>query len=135
MILIDTSYLVALAMPNDALHSLALAWSKKLSGPFVTTDYILCELFNSLSLPAHRPRAHTMWSIIQKTPLIEVVHVTSDLLHEAIGLHAERIDKSWSLTDCVSFCLMQQRRLTEALTYDRHFDQAGFTALLRQSPR
>ncbi len=44
---------------------------------------------------------------------------------------ARRLDKDWSLTDCISFAVMQERSLTEALTSDHHFEQAGFTALLK----
>jgi uncharacterized protein len=46
-------------------------------------------------------------------------------------MFAARSDKRWSLTDCISFVVMQERGLTEALTADRHFEQAGFSILLR----
>jgi predicted nucleic acid-binding protein len=44
--------------------------------------------------------------------------------------YESRPDKAWSLTDCISFVVMNQHGLTEALTGDHHFEQAGFTALL-----
>lgn len=47
-------------------------------------------------------------------------------------LYDARPDKSWSLTDCISFVVMAERDLTEPLTGDHHFDQAGFTALFKQ---
>ena len=59
-----------------------------------------------------------------------VIPVSSDLLMRAKALFASRPDKAWSLTDCTSFIIMQEHRLTEALTTDHHFTQAGFHALL-----
>jgi uncharacterized protein len=50
----------------------------------------------------------------------------------ASKLFAERSDKGWSLTDCISIALMQERGLTQALTTDRHFEQAGFNVLLKR---
>ena len=48
------------------------------------------------------------------------------------AMHKERSDKSWSLTDCISFVVMGEHGITDALTGDRHFEQAGFRALLRE---
>ena len=64
-------------------------------------------------------------------PKIEVVPQTSELFHQSLNLYEQRADKAWSHTDCASFCIMQQRNILEALTHDRHFEQAGFIALLR----
>jgi hypothetical protein len=51
-------------------------------------------------------------------------------LQRGLDLFAGRSDKNWSLTDCISFVVMQDEGLTEALTGDSHFEQAGFKALL-----
>lgn len=64
-------------------------------------------------------------------PKIEVVPHTTSLFQRSLDLYEQRADKGWSHTDCASFCLMQDRNLLEALTHDRHFEQAGFIALLR----
>jgi predicted nucleic acid-binding protein len=63
--------------------------------------------------------------------MIEIVPVGEELYRDGLRLYKDRIDKDWSLTHCISFLVMQNRRLTDALTTDRHFEQAGFRALLR----
>jgi hypothetical protein len=63
-------------------------------------------------------------------PKIEVVPQSSALFHQALDLYQQRADKAQSHTDCASFCIMQQQKIAEALTHDRHFEQAGFIALL-----
>jgi uncharacterized protein len=50
---------------------------------------------------------------------------------EAFELYRSRLDKEWRRIDCASFCAMQKEGIVEALTYDRHFEQAGFKALMR----
>ena len=55
---------------------------------------------------------------------------TSELFERGLALYNARPDKEWSLTDCISFVVMADEGLTDALTGDRHFEQAGFTALL-----
>jgi predicted nucleic acid-binding protein len=64
-------------------------------------------------------------------PQTTVVPAGRTLLERAFELYAERPDKDWSLTDCVSFVVMAERGITDALTADHHFEQAGFTALLK----
>lgn len=64
-------------------------------------------------------------------PTVEIVPLSEDLYAEAVTLYRARPDKEWGLTDCVSFVVMTQRRITEALTADEHFEQAGFKAILR----
>jgi predicted nucleic acid-binding protein len=61
---------------------------------------------------------------------INVITVDSSLFHKALDFYSSRHDKSWGLTDCISFVVMQEYHLTEALTNDRHFNQVGFNALL-----
>lgn len=60
-----------------------------------------------------------------------IVPLTNDLYAQALILYRSRIDKEWGLVDCLSFVVMRERMLTEALTADQHFEQVGFQALLR----
>ena len=62
---------------------------------------------------------------------MEIIPPEADLFRRALELYSDRPDKDWSLTDCTSFVVMAERRLTEAATGDHHFEQAGFRALLR----
>lgn len=134
MIFLDTSYLVGLTMPSDALHGIALAWSEVLSGPFLTTEFVLVEVVNMLSAPAHRPRVDGLVKSLYANRTIRVEPASSEWFQKGMQLHAARPDKSWSLTDCVSFAVMREVPATDALTHDRHFEQAGFRSLLRHSP-
>ena len=132
MIFLDTSYLAALAMPADALHAPATVWSERLAGPFVTTEYVLVEFMNLLSAPARRRRAHAVLAGVRANRSIRILPATVNLFDAGVAMHKERSDKSWSLTDCISFVVMGEHGITDALTGDRHFEQAGFRALLRE---
>jgi len=134
MTFLDTAYFLALTSKRDALHDDALAWSGFLPGPVLTTEYVLWEVVNSLSDPRNRPKAHGLLRGIEDNPKIEAVPADRDLLRSGLTLHAERPDKYWSLTDCISFVVMRQAGINEALTSDHHFEEAGFVALLRQPP-
>lgn len=131
MIFIDTSYLVAMAVREDGLHAAAMEWTQRVKGPFLTTDLVILEFVNTLSPPGLRQRAHLIvsWLVGNQSVLIE--SVGTGLFQEGLKLHRERPDKGWSLTDCVSFIVMQRHSATDSLTHDQHFEQAGFRALLR----
>ncbi len=62
---------------------------------------------------------------------VENIPASSELLRRGVALFEQRPDKSWSLTDCTSFIVMEDRGIREALTGDHHFEQAGFTPLLK----
>jgi predicted nucleic acid-binding protein len=134
MILLDTGNLVALVHPRDSLHPRAQAWALAVLEPLVVTEYVLCEVVDFLSVPVDRPKAHALVTRIRSAPNIEVIPASSELFEAGLRLHAQRPDKEWSLTDCISFVVMQRRGITRALAYDHHFEQAGFEALLRRDP-
>ena len=89
---------------------------------------------NGLSKPTDRPRALNIVTGIRSSSLYEWVPTSPDLFEAGLQLHAQRPDKEWSLTDCISFIVMQQRGISRALTPDHHFEQAGYEALLRRDP-
>jgi predicted nucleic acid-binding protein len=68
---------------------------------------------------------------LASTPTIEIISVTRDLFERSLQFFRSRQDKDWGLTDCISFVVMADRGITEALAADQHFVQAGFRALLR----
>jgi len=98
----------------------------------LTHSYILAE-FVALAYSRGLPRRQSLAFVadIQDDPMVEVVYVDESLHRAALNLLQERLDKTWSLCDAVSFLLMQQRGITEALTTDHHFEQAGFIRLLQ----
>ncbi|MBO1350323.1 MAG: type II toxin-antitoxin system VapC family toxin [Hormoscilla sp. GUM202] len=65
-----------------------------------------------------------------KNPTIEVVSHSAELFSAGLELYENRLDKGYSLTDCISMQVMRSRGITELLTQDRHFVQEGFVILL-----
>src|SRR5207249_247751 len=115
-----------------ALHERA----KALSGEpmlLLTTAWVMSELAAYLADPPNRPLFTTLLKGVRESPVVEFVTATADLFDAGAELYAQRPDKAWSLVDCISFILMQREGLTEALTGDRHFEQAGYKALLLES--
>ena len=126
----DTALYVALANRKDAIHERALAFFSSFTGELLTTDFVLLEVANFHSRSALRRPFLNLYDRITSDPSTEIVRVDSDLFDQGMELFSERDDKDWSLTDCISFVVMKQRELSEALTSDHHFEQAGFRALL-----
>jgi predicted nucleic acid-binding protein len=134
MIFADTGYFVALIDRQDQLHARAIEWSRRIDEPLVTTSAVLLETFNNLAGTFLRSQPHRLVEAAESRANPEIVLVEEELWKEGLALHYARSDKQWSLTDCISFALMTRRHITRALAYDRHFEQAGFRALLRESP-
>jgi len=76
---------------------------------------VLLEIGNSLAKLRHRSSAARILTSLEADPLVEIVPLTDELYHEALQLYRERSDKEWGLVDCVSFIIMQDRGITEAL--------------------
>lgn len=129
---IDTGYILALELANDQHHSQAIAhWKSFTRSPFtlVTTSYIFDEVVTFLSSRGRHDRAVTTGKRLLESPAIELIFVNSNLFLIGWQYFQQHADKSYSLTDCISFVVMQQQGITQALTFDRHFLQAGFQKL------
>ena len=70
---------------------------------------------------------------LRQNPNVTVIPQTSAQFSEALAFYGGHQDKEWSQTDCASFLIMREHGISEALTHDKHFEQAGFKALLRES--
>jgi predicted nucleic acid-binding protein len=130
----DTGYWIALLDPQDTLHHNAVSLSVSIAqAKIYTSEMVLTEVLNHFSKRGTflKQAVIALIQSTQKSPVIEITPQTSELFHAALELYSQRPDQSWSHTDCASFCIMQQRSIQEALAYDRHFEQAGFIALLR----
>ncbi|HEY7219962.1 MAG TPA: PIN domain-containing protein [Candidatus Binatia bacterium] len=130
----DAAYYIAMLNPQDDLHDRAMSVSRSLGDCiFVTTEMILTEVLNYFAERGAMPRqlAANFVQQIRQDPNTRVVPQTSAQFEDALELYRSRPDKEWSHTDCASFRVMEQEDIAEALTYDRHFEQAGFKALLR----
>jgi uncharacterized protein len=130
----DSSFWIALVDQRDAHHAQAVDWSLNTSGRIVTTKAVVLETVNTFSRPIWRDRAIALIEHIESRDDIEIVPFSESLWNRGWKLFRERLDKAWSLTDCISFELMHERRVREALTADSHFQQAGFRALFVAEP-
>lgn len=134
-VFLDTAFAIALSSSGDGFHSVALALADGLEtspSRIVTTRAVLMEIGNALSKQRYRPAAVELLLSLENDPKVEIVPVSGDLYAEAFKLFSERTDKEWGLVDCVSFVVMKDRGITDALTSDDHFRQAGFNALMRK---
>jgi len=125
----DTSYFIAVIVPNDVAHWRAQALAGQ-SLHLITTAWIMGELPAYLSLPPNRALFNGLLTSLRANPGVDFVPATQELFDRGAELYAARTDKAWSLVDCISFVVMQREGASEALTADRHFGQAGFTVLL-----
>ncbi|MEI6065541.1 MAG: PIN domain-containing protein, partial [Pseudanabaena sp. ELA748] len=130
----DTGYWIALLDPQDTLHSKAINLSITFTQvQIVTSEMVLTEILNHFSKRGNflRYAAANFIESLQENPSITIVPQTDSIFQQALILYKQRPDQAWSHTDCSSFCIMQQQNILEALAYDKHFEQAGFIALLR----
>ena len=128
----DSFYLIALSNPSDAHHADAVRAAESLTSRLVTTHYVLIEVADALSAPRFRADVAQFLRQLASNSGTEIIGPDILLYEQGPDIYARRPDKAWSLTDCISFTVMTDRGLTEALTGDHHFEQAGFRALLRQ---
>ena len=130
----DSGYWIALLNPDDGLHDKACLLSARTNEfHVVTSEMVLTEVVNYFS--SSRPSLRRAVAVVVEDFCNEadcrVIPQTSVQFRNALHLFQQRADKQWSLTDCASILIMQMEGINEVLTYDKHFVQAGFTALLR----
>ena len=130
VIFADSYYYLALINRRDSAHEKAVDFSKTTTASTVTTAWVLTEVADGMSSPSDKDAFLRLLSSLKNNPLCHIVDPCSELFDKGVALYASRKDKGWSLTDCVSFVVMREEGLSEALTGDRHFEQAGFLALL-----
>lgn len=126
----DTFYYIAFLSPSDEAHERAKAFTENYRGKMITTECVLTELADGLAAPVTRQRCVAFIDWLRSDADITIVPVASDLFNAGLTLYRERDDKKWSLTDCISFVVMGRQGITEALTGNHNFEQAGFKALL-----
>jgi predicted nucleic acid-binding protein len=135
-IFVDTAGWAQLLGPSEPYQAVAAsiyARALQRGSNLVTTNYVITELVALITSPLRVPR-RTIISLVGDLKVashVEIVHVDPTLHEQAWQLLTKRPDKNWSLVDCASFVVMQQRSIQEALTTDHHFEQAGFTNLLK----
>jgi predicted nucleic acid-binding protein len=126
----DTYYWLALINPRDQAHQETRTLSQSLSQPLVTTAWVLTEVGDAMHDPANRPTFVRLLQSLANDPQTTVIPAEQKWFDRGVALFGARLDKKWSLTDCISFVAMQEMGLTEALTGDGDFVQAGFRKLM-----
>lgn len=128
----DTGFWFALANKDDNLHQIAKQLHQDYKNAIiVTTDEVLSEFLGRLSTPKHRPVALALLDVIRKNSRVEVKEQSRGSFNNGLEIYRSRQDKSCSLVDCVSFSVMQQENIYQALAHDQDFQQEGFTLLMR----
>lgn len=129
---IDTAFLIALESSDDRNHKLALNFWNNLSASkpsFFTTSYIVNEVATFFNSRNRHSKAVEIGNCLLNSPSVRFIHVDEPLFYEGWHYFRQHVDKSYSLTDCISFVVMSKFELLNALTFDRHFEQAGFIKL------
>jgi uncharacterized protein len=126
---LDTSYIVALEIKNKDVHSRVLDhWLSLVAQrpQIVTTTYIFDEVVTLLNSRKLHGKAVEVGTLLLESPDILLIEIDLSLFGRGWEDFKKYKDKSFSLTDCLSFVVMQERNITSALTLDLHFQQVGF---------
>ncbi len=128
---VDTSFVVALINKGHEHHLRALDLASKFERrPLITTDAVLLEIGNALAKTFKAASIQVIDDFLTSSE-VQIVHLYHDLFQRAFSLYRSHSDKTWGLVDCVSFGVMRDAGILDSLTTDKHFEQAGFRALLR----
>lgn len=127
----DTYFFIALLFESDEAHVQAEMRVAELSGRLYTSTWVLTEVADALAVPGRRERFLPFLQFLRANPLVTIVPAEQSLFDRGAALYDQRPDKAWSLTDCISFVIMQDCGLRDALTADHHFEQAGFNVLMK----
>lgn len=126
----DSFYFIALLSPADQFHHKVVEASNLPTKRIITTRWVLVDVADALATPISRQRVTRLMANLETDRSVEVC-IADDFFQRGLELYSRRPDKAWSLTDCISFEVMAERGLMDALTGDHHFEQAGFRATLR----
>ncbi len=116
---------------RDRAHDNVQRFLDDFEGKLVTTRWVLMEVADGLASTPARPKVRMLFDDLWSDPMVEIVEPSETLNQQGLALYEARPDKDWSLTDCISFVVMSDEGLAEALTGDKHFEQAGFVTLLK----
>ena len=126
----DTFYFLAILNSKDLAHGKAVEFSTSHETTLLTTAWVLTELADALADARHRLAFRKVMAELCADPDTIIVPPSQQLFEQGVDRYNARSDKDWSLTDCISFVVMEQNDVVEALTGDHHFEQAGFRTLL-----
>lgn len=127
----DTFYFIAVLGRDVDARRTALAAGADRNRRMVTAAWVLTEVANFLHRPHERQAFVESVGALSRSRQVVLLRCDDDLWRRGLAFYGSRLDKEWSLTDCISFEVMAERGITDALTGDHHFEQAGFNSLLK----
>lgn len=127
----DTFYFLSLLDSREERHGDAVSASRNPQLQLVTTEWVLTEFGDAYCAPQDRADFVALYRSLINHPRVKIIPADTRLFHRGVDLFEQRPDKDWSLTDCLSFVVMRDEGISQALTGDKHFEQAGFIALLK----
>lgn len=127
----DSYFFFALLNPSDSAHAKAMDFCRQNHGPLATTAWVLTELADGLAVTPRRQAFRRLLDDFEANRANLIVPANVETFEKGVDLYDTRPDKQWSLTDCISFVVMKEEEIDDALTGDHHFEQAGFRALLK----
>ena len=129
----DTFFFFALLNANDEAHERARHACNQPGQRLVTTAWVINEVADGLARVANRSGVIGFLNALRADPEVEIIIPSRELFEAGVELYSRHSDKEWTLTDCISFIAMKEERISEALTGDIHFEQAGFKVLLKRT--
>jgi uncharacterized protein len=130
MVFADTSFYIAWMNPRDEFHAEADRLADSYFGEIFTSEYVLIEVGNWLSRAKDKSFFVRLLDYLREDLQTTIISSSPKLFWEGFRLFSERMDKDWSITDCISFYLMKEKGIHEAFSSDHHFEQAGYCILL-----
>jgi uncharacterized protein len=132
IIFADAFYWIALLNRNDKYYSIVKTFNRNLTNVIlITTDEVLIEFLNFYSSSGMEMRRNAVSKVedILNSQMVKVIHQKHDYFLAGLFLYKQRLDKGYSLTDCISMSIMKELGINEVLTHNKHFAQEGFTIL------
>ena len=129
---LDSVAIIGTVDRRDQYHPVVASYMAGYVGRILTTDWVLSESLDALSNSRTRMAAVDLIDRLRVNPVVEIIGYDDALYRRGLDVYRKRPDKEWSLTDCISFVVMEQQKLTDALTADHHFRQAGFNPIFEK---
>ena len=130
----DAAYWIAVSIPSDQWHRVAVAAHRGLGDvTLITTDEVLTEFLTALSnrgIESRRLASRTVRAILED-PTVRVIEQSRGSFLNGVSRYEGRLDKSYSLQDCIAMNVMEAEGITQVLTSDHNFQQEGFTILMK----
>lgn len=129
--LADAALFIAVLNRRDRFHAWATDYYRRTHDRLLVPLPVLVEVGNYFSESAFRSKVVPFLRNVQSDARVSCVPLDAELMRDGMDLYANRADQEWGLTDCISFVIMKRAGIQEAVTTDHHFEQAGFTILMK----